>query len=179
MLAYPGKISLSVALFAACALAAGCSRDDAERAVQDAHNKARKVIENAGAHLQGMAQTAADVKRELDKVYKTTTEYDLVISEETGDAKLKAHQARLLKMDRVEVQGLTVGYEQREDLTCNGTTFARHFRATWVMGDRVVGVSYFSQREINAAAFVQLLERMVPIVGEQITRNVAIKRGGA
>ncbi len=172
-----GSLVPTAALFTFCLLTTGCRPAEPQAVVEDVRAQAQKHLEQAAARVTQLVGVATNVKRELDKVYKTTTRYDLAISEDEGDAKVAAHQAALAKMNRVVVKDVTVGYEQRSDLTVNGTAYARHFRASWTTDGKVVGVSYYSQKEMDAEAFVRLLDKLVPIVGEKLTRNVSFHRG--
>jgi hypothetical protein len=105
------------------------------------------------------------VKNELDKVYKTTKDYDVIIEE--GPA-LAEHDAKLAAMPHVNIGGLDVAYEESSTLSVNGSSYSKHFRATWRDGDRVVAISYFTKEEIDAAAFIELLKMLIPIVQRQL-----------
>ena len=155
----------------------GCTRADAERRAREAADAARERAGQAFADAETLVQATKDVKAEYDKLMPSTTEYDLVFAEpEEGSDRLKEHDARLKTMDRVEVEGITVGYEERKDRSLGGTAFERHFRATWAYEGRVLAVSYYSKKQIDAVAFQELLQKLVP-ASNQVFKHVKLKRG--
>ena len=104
---------------------------------------------------------AKKVKSELDKVYRSDTEYDVTIDDD-------AHADALERMPHVTVGGTVVGYEESSSLSLNGTSYRKHFRASWRHDDRVIGVSYYTQQDMDLKAFVALLEWLIPIVERQL-----------
>lgn len=149
--------ALAIVLVLAAA-ACGSSRDDAERKARAARAHAEEV---ARAQLRQLDQRTASVRAELDKVYHTTSSYDLDI---TTQAATSEHAAKLAAMPHVTVGELTVGYEQTSGVSITGTSSARHFRATWRRGDRDVIVGYQTESNLDLAAFAALLQKLVPIV---------------
>ncbi len=170
------RTSILLAAFFVAMPMIGCNqqtREDAERAAKKRLEDARQLAKDA----QPWVEAAKDVKTELDKVLPSKTEYELIFdAPEEGADKLKTHQARLVKMDRVEVQGVTVGYEERKDRSLGGTSFERHFRATWVLDRKVIAVSYYSKKGIDAIAFQELLKKLVP-ASNDVFKHVQLKRG--
>ncbi len=144
----------------------GCSaaREKAAEIKAEAESKAKG--------LQSLVAVAQEAKNELEKIHKTTTDYDLVISDpEEGNDKLKAHQEQLASMNHIEVEGFTIGYEERQDRSFQSMTYERHFRATWVMEGKVIGVSYYSKKETDLKAFEELVRKMIPIVNVQMRKQ--------
>lgn len=144
---------------------AGCDKkpelqQKGQQIVDQNKEKGRKVLD--------AAQTAIEVKRELDKVYKTETDYDLAVSAEDGD--MKEHEAKINAMPHVAIEGVTVGYVESEERSIRGVTYTKHYRATWCRDGRKIGVGYYSKKEIDAVAFVELLRKLVPIVERQLAK---------
>jgi hypothetical protein len=135
---------------------AGCgdAKEDATRAGKRVEREARDLVD-----------TAKQVKRELDKVYKSTKDYDVILEEGPS---LDEHQQELARLPHVSVGGVDVAYEETSSLSLNGVSYAKHFRATWRRGDRVIAVSYYSQERIDAKAFAALLGVIVPAVEKQL-----------
>ncbi|MBI2901049.1 MAG: hypothetical protein HYY17_12760 [Planctomycetes bacterium] len=145
-------------LIAALALLPGCDKKD------EIKEKGRKAFD--------AAQTAVEVKREIDKVYKTKTDYDLVVSAEDADGEaMKAHEAKVQAMPHVTIDGVTVGYEESEERSLKGVTYTKHYRATWCRDGKKIGVGYYSREEIDAVAFVELLKKLVPIVERHVRKT--------
>lgn len=144
---------------AAVVLLASCDKKDA----------VKERVTEASRNAFDAAATAIAVKRELDKVYKTSKDYDLVVSaEDADDAEMKRHEAAMAAMPHVAVGGVTVGCEEQSSRSLKGVSYSKHYRATWVRNGKKIGVSYYSKEEIDAAAFADLLQRLVPIVEKQI-----------
>lgn len=144
-----------------CALACDGAREKAEAEVKQVEDKA-KVVQ---ARVMDATVRGLQAKSELDKVYKTTSDYDLDISADGIDGEgMKAHEAKIAAMPNVKVGDLTVGYEESQERSLKGQTYAKHFRATWVHGGKKVGVGYYSKEELDAVAFAALLEKLVPAV---------------
>src|SRR5687768_1643899 len=92
-------------LFWICAL--GCD---------GAREKAEKEAKLAQAKVMDATAKGLKAKSELDKVYKTTSDYDLDISADgVDDAGMKAHEAKIAAMPNVKVGDLTVGYEESQE----------------------------------------------------------------
>jgi hypothetical protein len=161
----------------------GCSRADVEAGSKAAQEEARRradaaVIEadKRAKEWQPWLDAAKEAKAEYDKVFPSKKDYDIIFTTpEEGSERLKAHDARLAKMDRVEIDGFTVGYEERKERSLGGKSFQRHFRATWVYDRKVVGVSYYSMEAMDLVAFQELLKKLVPISNEAF-RHVQLKR---
>ena len=106
--------------------------------------------------------TGKKVKAELDKVYKTTSDYDITVDAVPESA--ADHDARLAAMPSVKVGTTSVGYEQDSAHTLLGVKYSRHFRATWRAGDgRTVRLSFYTKEELDLPAFVALLQKIVPV----------------
>jgi hypothetical protein len=167
---------------AALADAAGSVKENAggakaalEGAAAAATAKAGEVktaAEGLGESLVGAASTALaaaekvkSIKLEIDKVYQSKTDYDLVVSEEgVDDAAMKAHEAKISALPSVEVKGVKVAYEEVSGRSLNGVSYSRAFGASWVAGGKRYGVTYYSNETIDAKAFAALLEKLVPVV---------------
>ncbi|MBK9030299.1 MAG: hypothetical protein IPL61_02990 [Myxococcales bacterium] len=100
-------------------------------------------------------------KAELDKVYRTDSDYDLDVTAAGASAD---HAAKLAALPHVTVGDLTVGYEQLASVSTDGVTRSRHFRATWRRGDRDVIVGYQTSETLDLAGFAALVPRLVPAV---------------
>ena len=100
-------------------------------------------------------------KAELDKVYRTDSDYDLDVTAAGASAD---HAAKLAALPHVTVGDLTVGYEQVSTLSTSGVGRSRHFRATWRRGDRDVIVGYQTSEALDVVAFAKLLDKLVPSV---------------
>lgn len=144
----------------------GCS------AAREKAGEVKAEAERKAKGLQSLVAVAQEAKNELEKIHKTTTDYDLVISDpEEGNDKLKAHQEQLASMNHIEVEGFTIGYEERQDRSFQSMTYERHFRATWFMEGKVIGVSYYSKKETDLKAFEELVRKMIPIVNVQMRKQ--------
>jgi hypothetical protein len=169
----------AVVLFALCALACGDAKDKAEERAAEARDKTSSLLDKASTLEKELEQkkgvvtakvfdatmVALRVKGELDKVRKVSGEYDIDVSTEgADDAAMKQHEAKIAAMPHVTVGELTVGYEEDQNRSLRGTTFARHFRAIWAHGGKKVAVSYYTKEELDAQAFAKLLESLVPLV---------------
>lgn len=156
---------------AAAKVAAAAARAEAEAKVRLAEEKVRLAAEQVRAAERkveaalpdlGQARAlGAKAKAELDKVYQSTSAYDLDV---TRTAATAAHAEKLAAMPHVTVGDLTVGYEEASGLSVTGTRSSRHFRATWRRGDRDVIVGYQTASNLDLAAFAALLHKLVPIV---------------
>lgn len=158
----------TLVLLALAGLACGEAKDQAKEKAQQARVAAADVVgtvKTAGSDAFDAAAVALRAKRELDKVYRTTSGYDLVVAaQDADDAGLRAHAAKIEAMPHVTVKGVTVGYQEDRDRSLRGESYARHFRATFVLKGRTVGVSYYTHEELDLIAFAALLERLVPVV---------------
>ena len=151
-------------------LLAACKEKDKETAREIASSvKAKtieakdKVVEVTSDFLDAALEKGKAAKVELDKAYKTEHAYDLAV-DDASSAEAAAHAARLDKMPAVEIDGVRVGYEEDAKLSLRGTTYAKHFRASWKRGDKIIRVSFFTKETIDAVAFAQLLAKIVPAV---------------
>ena len=107
------------------------------------------------------------VKAELDKVYATTSDYDITVDAVAESA--ENHDARLAAMPSVKIGTTTVGYEQDSAHTLLGVKYSRHFRATWrALDGRTVRLSFYTKEELNIPAFLKLLEKIVPVAIKMI-----------
>jgi hypothetical protein len=122
-----------------------------------------KVIEVAGDIADKAIATGHKAKSELGKVYKSEQDYDIAVEDATAE-KAAEHAARLAQMPSVDIKGVKVGYEEDSKLSLRGTTYAKHFRASWKRGDKIVRVSFFTKSTMDAVAFVELLHKIVPAV---------------
>jgi hypothetical protein len=135
-------------------------------------NAADQVVDTAGSVATSVADTATGalatgkrVKAELDKVYKTTHDYDIAVDEVgTSTPAGEAHAKQLDAMPSVKVGDATVGYTEDLARSVGGVTRSKHFRASWRRGDKIVRVSFFTSERIDAVAFAALLRELVPIV---------------
>jgi hypothetical protein len=150
--------------FVVIAATSGCgdARDGARDKAAEVASQAQEQVGRAATELRGAIALGRKVKAEIDKVYKTDTDYDLTV---TADAE---HDAALDRLPHVTIDGVTVGYEETSSRSLDGVAYAKHFRATWRRGDRTINVSYYSRKEVDAKAFVAVLERLVPIVERTI-----------
>jgi len=165
----------------ACVLLLGCKDKDKEKAKDIANSVKEKTVEVAGtakdkigAATDKAVEIAGEVaesavangkkaKVELDKVYKTDNAYELAV-DEVGSAEAEIHAKRLEKMPSIEIKGVRVGYEEDSNLSLRGTTYSKHFRASWKRKDKIIRVSFYTKETIDAAAFAQLLAKLVPVV---------------
>lgn len=144
---------------------AGAVGDKAAGVKDAALDKASEMSGTAFDTAASAYVTGKRAKAELDKVYKTTHDYDLAVDDVTAESpEGKAHAKRLATLPTVTVGGATVGYEEDVARSVGGVTRSKHFRASWRRGDTIVRVSYFTSERIDAIAFAQLLQKLVPIV---------------
>jgi hypothetical protein len=102
------------------------------------------------------------VKTELDKVYDTTSDYDLTV--DAVEESAANHDARLAAMPSVKIGTTAIGYEQDSAHTLLGVKYRRHFRATWrALDGRTVRLSFYTKEELSIPAFLKLLEKIVPV----------------
>ena len=129
-----------------------------------ATDKAKEIASATGDVVDGALVKGRAAKTELDKVYKSKTDYALAV-DEVGSADAAAHAERLETMPSVDVKGLRVGYEEDSALSLRGTTYMKHFRASWKRKDgKIVRVSFYTKETIDVAAFAALLGKLVPAV---------------
>lgn len=108
------------------AKARGYGDEVADRAAQ-VKDSALALGDRALDRVTEAADLAQRAKAELDKVYRTNTDYDLDI---TSAKATSAHAAKLAAMPHVTVGGVTVGYEEVVGVSTTGGSRKRHFRAT-------------------------------------------------
>lgn len=138
--------------------AARVAREAQAYAEAKARAAAARVDIHAAARAVALGQR---VKAELDKVYRTDSDYSLDVTTAGASAD---HAARLAALPHVTVGDLTVGYEQVATRSATGVGRTRHFRATWRHGDRDVIVGYRTSEAIDVVAFAKLLDKLVPSV---------------
>jgi hypothetical protein len=122
-----------------------------------------KAVEIAGEVAEKAVETGKKAKVELDKVYKTDNAYDLAV-DDVGSAEAEIHAKRLEKMPSIDIKGVRVGYEEDSNLSLRGTTYNKHFRASWKRGDKIVRVSFYTKQTLDVVAFAELLAKIVPAV---------------
>lgn len=138
--------------------AARVAREAQAYAEDKAAAAAARVDIHAAARAVALGQRA---KAELDKVYKTDSDYDLDVTAAGASA---GHAAKLAALPHVTIGDVTVGYEQVATVSATGVGRSRHFRATWRRGDRDVIVGYQTSEAIDVVAFAKLLDKLVPSV---------------
>lgn len=130
-------------------------------------NVAGEVAGTATSLSREALATGKRVKAELDKVHRTSFDYDLSVDASREAA--ATHEATLANMPKVTVGTTTVGYEQDTKVSLLGTKYRRHFRATWRAQDgRTVRLSLFTQEELDLVAFANLLQKIVPLATKVI-----------
>lgn len=151
-------------------LLAGCkdkdkqtARDLAETVKDKAVAAKDKVVDVTGEVVDLALAKGKAAKTELDKAYRTEHTYDLAVDDLDSEA-AAAHAARLDAMPSIEVKGIRVGYEEDAKLSLRGTTYTKHFRASWKRGDKLVRVSFYTQENLDLVAFAELLGKLVPAV---------------
>lgn len=151
-------------------LFAGCKEKDKDAAREIAQSVKEKtieakdkVVEVSGDVVDAALEKGKAAKVELDKAYKTDKAYDLAV-DDVGSADAAAHAAKLEAMPSVEINGVRVGYEEDSNLSLRGTTYSKHFRASWKRGDKIVRVSFFTKETMDLVAFAELLKKLVPAV---------------
>lgn len=170
----PSALVARVALALSLASGAGCGErhDDARRVQETASTVATELragVAAAGARVVDAVALTRAAKREFDRVYRSTTTYDLdVTAVGAPDAELRAHEAAIAAMPHLAVGDVTVGYEESTARSLRGVSYARHFRATFVLRGQRVAVSYYAQEDLDLAAFVTLLQALAPIVIAQL-----------
>ena len=122
-----------------------------------------KVVEVSGDLLDDAIEKGKAAKVELDKAYKTDHAYDLAI-DDVGSAEAAAHAARMAEMPSVDIKGVRVAYEEDSNLSLRGSSYSKHFRASWKRNDKIIRVSFYTKETIDAVAFAQLLAKIVPAV---------------
>ena len=143
---------------------AGTAKDKITDVAGKAVDKASETAETASAAFDKALVLGKGAKDELDKVYKTDKDYALAVDDAASEDAAK-HAERLDKMPSVEIKGLRVGYEEDSNLSLRGTTYSKHFRASWKRGDgKIVRVSFFTKEQLDLVAFAQLLHKIVPAV---------------
>jgi len=133
------------------------ARTTAEQVEREARAKAAQV-EREASRTFDLGKRA---KAELDKVYRTDSDYDLDV---TATGTSAEHAAKLAELPHVTIGGVTVGYEQVSTVSTTGLGRSRHFRATWRRGDRDVVVGYQTSEQLDVVAFARLLDKLVPSV---------------
>jgi hypothetical protein len=140
-------------------LFAGCREKDKEAARDIANTVKDKTVDLVDTAVEkGKA-----AKAELDKAYKSESAYDLAV-DDLSSAEAAAHQARMDKMPAVDVKGVRVAYEEDSNLSLRGTTYSKHFRASWKRNDKIVRVSFYTKETLDIVAFAALIQKIVPAV---------------
>lgn len=155
-------------LLIALALATTACADEERQARATARDTVATVEKRVDQVTHGVTsalELGRKVKTELDRVYKTSTDYDLTVTTTDAD---DSSAAALAAMPTITVGDLTVGYEASAGHSTTGVNRSRKFRARWRHGPRTVHVGYASSEELDAAAFAALLQKMVPIVEAQL-----------
>jgi hypothetical protein len=155
---------------------AGALAADAKEAAISAGEKAGEFASAAKGTLStvisGAAASAAvisSIKTEFDKVYQSATTYDLEVSSEgIDDAGMKALEAQVSTLPNVTVGGAKVAYEDRSSTSAKGITYAKSFGAVWVVGGKKIGLTFYTQQNIDAKAFAETLQKLVPVVEKYI-----------
>lgn len=133
-----------------------------DKVVDKTAGVAGDVAGKATALSKEALATGKKVKAELDKVYKSSSDYDITVDAVPESA--ADHDARLAAMPSVKVGTTAVGYEQDSAVSLMGTKYSRHFRATWRAADgRTVRLSFYTKEELDIPAFVNLLQKIVPV----------------
>ena len=124
------------------------------------------------AAISGVAASAgvlSSIKAEFDKVYQSSTSYDLAVSSESiDDAGIKALEAQVSALPNVTISGVKVAYEDRSGTSANGITYAKSFGAVWVVGGKKLGLIFYTQQNIDAKAFAETLQKLVPVVEKYV-----------
>jgi hypothetical protein len=154
----------------AALLACGCKDEqkEAREVVAKAKDRTVEVIDTAGEAVAKAIVLGKGAKAELDKVYRTQHDYALAV-DELGSQDAEQHAARLDAMPSIEVRGVRVGYEEDSELSLRGTTYSKHFRASWKRGDKIVRVSFYTKETLDLVAFAQLLQKLIPAVETVLT----------
>lgn len=155
-----------------------CSRGHAEaetrvrqatRAANEGIASARETVSDTVDTIVAGARTLNAIRVEFDRVYHASANYDLVVeSQDAQGSRMREHQARIAAMPHVRVGELSVGYEESQTRSLRGVSYRKHFRAVWMHQGRRIALSYYSNENIDLAAFASLLERLVPIVQGRI-----------
>jgi hypothetical protein len=115
------------------------------------------------------ASALSSIKAEFEKVYQSATTYDLAISSEGIDAAgMKTLEAQLSTLPNVTIGGVQVAYEDRSATSTKGVTYAKSFGAVWVVGGKKIGLTFDTQQNIDAKAFAETLQKLVPVVEKYI-----------
>lgn len=146
-------------MLVAVLLFAGC-RDKDQEAARDL---AKSVKDKTVAVVDTLAERTKAVKAELDKVYKTDNAYDLAV-DDLDSAEAAAHAARMDSMPSVDVNGVRVAYEEDANRSLRGTTYTKHFRASWKHQDKIIRVSFYTKESLDIVAFAALIQKIVPAV---------------
>ena len=143
---------------------AGEAADKAGDTAGKAADKAGEAVDKVGEAYDKALVLGRGAKAELDKVYKTDKDYALAVDDVASEDAGK-HAERLDKMPSIEIKGVRVGYEEDSNLSLRGTTYSKHFRASWKRGDgKLVRVSFYTKEQLDLVAFAQLLQKLVPAV---------------
>ena len=139
-------------------IAAGVKLGELAEVTQD---KVSALISGATAS----ASILSSIKSEFDKVYQSATTYDLAVSSEgIDDAGMKALEAKMSSLPNVTVGDVKVAYEDRSATSANGIAYAKSFGAVWVVGGKKIGLTFYTQQNIDAKAFAETLQKLVPVV---------------
>jgi hypothetical protein len=149
---------------------------DAKDAAIVAGEKAGELAGVAKDKISGLisgAASAADVvgsvKKEFDKVYQSATTYDLAISTEgVDDAAMKKLEAEVAGLPTIEVGGAKIAYQDSSATTINNVTYAKSFGAVWVVGGKKIGLTFYTQQNIDTVAFAETLQKLVPVVEKYV-----------
>jgi hypothetical protein len=141
----------------------GGLKDRALDLAGDARDKVGAAKDRVVDTATGAFALAMKAKSELDKVYRSTHAWDLDVEDASAEA-TREHEQQLDKLPSVTVSGVRVGYEEDAKLSLRGTAYAKHFRASWKRGDKIVRVSFYTKEELDLVAFAELLEKLVPAV---------------
>lgn len=142
--------------------AADAAKGAADAALGLAKDTASAADQTAALMAQKLAALTA-LREELGKIYKSGYDVDLLL-EGVDPAAEKDFAAKLAAMPNLEVAGVTVGYEENSNLSLNGKTYTKSFRASWVYQGKKLSLAYYSSEQFDAKAFAALLEKAVPVV---------------
>jgi hypothetical protein len=151
---------------------AGEAKDAAVAAGAKAGELTSVAKDSAALFLSG-AKSSVDVvssiKSEFDKDYQTVNNYDLEVSSEgIDDAGMKALEAQVATLPNVTVGGVKVAYEDRSSTTIHNVTYAKSFGAVWTVAGKKIGLTFYTQQNIDTMAFADALQKLVPLVEKYV-----------
>jgi hypothetical protein len=149
------------------------SKDAANQLASKAGDKASALVDGAGGNIEAaiakgkqLGPEALAIGSNLRKAVDSDTSIDPIYQEVQDGGRTAAElDAAIGDMPRTEViGGVTVGFQQIDELSEHRSLKERGYLVAWRQGDHLVGFVYRSRREIDIDKVVAEAPRLVKLV---------------